>query len=231
MIHPSLILSMMGNAAAASTSEERTREMEQAVANMEKAVAAAAVVAVDVETTTTPTTTTTQPPQQQTQQQEEPPKHNFMHWIWILFQLCYGVYMMFNGFYYDCDGIATLPAWSVMWGLVTMLANVVLPLCKNSRHYYHHDEKHRHDSHLLTCFIMLYIWGGSAVFGNTKPQEQECHANLYYPAFWSIVCGMGVTVAIMFMGLVMAKCGCCSSRHGNASRQCPSSRFLVGVGN
>ena len=159
MIHPALILSMMGSSNNATTQPQDSVDVEKAVANMEKAVATAAVVSMDQEVH----------PQQGEQQQDDnvhdeqetSRKMKPSHWIWILFQFGYSIYMIFNGLYFECDGIATLRTWSVMWGITTLFANVVIPLCHHRKargannYNNHHHQHHGGGSHLLLCFIML----------------------------------------------------------------------------
>ena len=214
MIHPSLILAMMGSNNANNPPPD-AREMEDAVANMEKVVARAAIVSLDQEVHPEGGREEGQHVAEAQENEESKSLSSISgpQWAWIVFQLLYSMYMIFNGLFYDCDGVDTLRVWSVVWGLVIFIANVVAPL----RGWHEHNSSTA-GSHLFLCFIMLYIWGGSAVFPNGTPDEDQCDPNLYEPAFWSVTCGIGFTLTFLLAGILAIKCG-----KGNhlANKKCP----------
>ena len=230
MIHPSMIFAMMGSSVPnddnddsdddpAGRRQTNSRDIQKAVANMERAVAGAVLVSLDQEV---------QPQQDQdgeeqggenlerSHQESTKKRLSVSHSIWIAFQLAYSLYMIGLGVMLECNDIDTLRSWSVTWGIATLLGNVVAPLRGWNDNQ---DTSAAVGSNLLVAFVMLYIWGSSAIFANLhQPTMETCNPYLHYAAFWSIVCGLGITLAMIVAGFVWTKCGC--TKH-IVPRNCP----------
>lgn len=199
-----MIVAMMGM--NGNDEPQTTRDVEKAVANMEKAVASAAVVALDQEVRPGEADEPT------VDEDRGANKLSFGHWVWIIFQGCYSLYMIVTGSYFECDSVATLRTWAIVWGLGTFLANVVAPL----RGWSH--GRNPFGSHMFVCFILLYIWGSSAIFPNWDPDHQYCNNNLFWPCAWSLVGGMAFSILAIVLGVVCTKC--C---RGRGMARCPAS--------
>ena len=188
----------MNDETTTATSTARTRDVEKAVADVQKTVASAAVVAVDQEIMAdnndddVMTSATSNADDNKT-------KISMAQWIWIVSQAAYSLYIIFAGLYFSCDAIDTLRTWAVVWGILVFLANVVSPL----RGW---KDRPSIGSHLFVGFIALYIWGSSAVFPNWDPDHfTECNNNLFWLCAWSIVSGIGITILIMVVGAILVR--------------------------
>ena len=222
MIHPSMIMAMLSNPEANTTTSRTANnnnnssningDMQRAQRALENVIEKAAVVTLDQEAAAGEGENNAADGNRASEEKQQIIISG-PHWVWIGLQFMYSMFAIFAGFYCSCDDIDTLRAWSVMWGLAILFTHVVIPV-----RGWDADEKNV-GTHLLLTFALLYVWGGSAIFPHWNSiEEEDCDDFFFWFSAWAVICGMGCYFLIIAAGLLTS---CCQQK---CNQRAPSAR-------